>query len=381
VLLPVKLIFVTRLSVAPALLAALAASTMVFVATPLVLTPLADKFGVTVGAVGLISTAQLGGFVLSSWFAGRFLRPLRPLFITMCVIGTAANVAAAFAPNLPTLCAAVFACGLSLGLAAWFGWQAAFGNAERVGDVAVIGPLVGALGSPLVALFVDRLGLRAMYLLLAALLALPLLFSRQIDATADGPRRSTRRHPSTRAARAILIALGLITLSGSAVFVFAASIGQQRNGLSPFVVSLVYGANALAGIPTARWKGRRGPSGGWYLIISIFAFLVPAVSPTPVYVLAIIAWGACFFMGLPAAFSLLASRSNYPQERAGDAQAIMALGRVFGPLIGGAIVANEELVALGVVAGGTMALASIVLLYVERERFAVRRSAQHFTPE
>jgi MFS transporter, DHA1 family, inner membrane transport protein len=345
---------------------------VVFTATPLVLTQLADEFGITVGAVGLISTAQLGGFVVASWFAGRFLRPLRPLFISMCLIGIGSNLASSVAPNLASLCASSFVCGLTLGLAAWFGWQAAFGNPQRVGDVAVIGPIVGALGSPLVALLVDKVGIRAVYLLLAALMALPLLLSRQIDATSSVPRRAARRHPSTRAARAILVALGMITLSGSAVFVFAASIGQQRNGLSPFVVSLVYSANALAGIPAARWKGRRGPAGCWYLVISVLAFLVPAASSTLVYVVAIVAWGACFFMALPAAFWLLASRSNFPEERAGDAQAIMALGRVFGPLVGGAIVANGELVALGVVAGGVMAAASIVLLYVERERFAVR---------
>lgn len=353
---------------APALLIALAASTAVFTATPLILSPLADEFGITVGAVGLISSAQLVGFVLASWFAGRFLRPLRRLFIAMCVLGLVANLASAVAPNLASLCGARFACGISLGLAAWFGWQAAFGSAERVGDVAVIGPIVGAAGSPLIAFVVDNIGVSAVYVMLAIFMALPLFFAGQVQLDSDAPRRTFRRHPSTRAAKVILLALGMITISGSAIFIFAASIGIERNGLSPFVVSLVYSANALAGIPTARWKGRRGPSGVWFLMISAFAFLIPASSSTAIYVLSIVGWGACFFMALPAAFALLAARSNYPAERAGDAQAIMALGRVFGPLLGGALVANGELVTLGIVGGGVMGAAAMLLLYVDRGR-------------
>jgi hypothetical protein len=78
-------------------------------------------------------------------------------------------------------------------------------------------------------------------------------------------------------------------------------------------------------------------------------------------------------MGIPAAFSLLAARSNFPEERAGDAQAVMALGRVFGPLMGGALLAAGSTGALAFAASATMGSAAVLLLYIDRERFLVKR--------
>ena len=205
---------------------ALAASTLVFTATPLILRPLSVEYGITIGAVGLISTAQLAGFVLASWFAGRFLHPGRSLFVTLCIGGTAANLVSAFSPNLAVLCGARMVCGLTLGLAAWFGWHAAFCDEKRIGDLSVVGPIVGALGSPLIAVVVAQTNVRGVYLLLAGLTAFPLLLSHQVASSGSVSQRSTVRHRPTRAAVAILIALGMITLSGSAVFVFAAAIGS-----------------------------------------------------------------------------------------------------------------------------------------------------------
>jgi DHA1 family inner membrane transport protein len=81
-------------------------------------------------------------------------------------------------------------------------------------------------------------------------------------------------------------------------------------------------------------------------------------------VIAMPLWGFAFWMGIPGAFSLLAERSAYPEERAGDAQSIMALGRVFGPLIGG-ILYEVDPALLGLVAGGAMIAAAVFLLYIE----------------
>ncbi len=94
------------------------------------------------------------------------------------------------------------------------------------------------------------------------------------------------------------------------------------------------------------------------------ALLVCAVHVLGVYLVAMPLWGFAFWMGIPGAFSLLAERSAYPEERAGDAQSIMALGRVFGPLVGG-VLYEADPVALGVVAGGAMIAAAVFLLYIE----------------
>ncbi len=369
---PVRLLLALRPSVQPALLVAVAASTAVFIATPFLLPAVADEYGVTVGRAGLISTAQLAGFVLASWFGGRFLRPTRAVFVTASMLGIVANLSAAAAPTFELLLATRFVSGLSLGLTAWFAWQAAFGDAGKTGDVAVVGPLVGTLVAPTVSLLLESVGLEGLFVVLAAVAALPLLFVRDVSRRPPLAPHHTR-HAATRAAQAILLALGAITFGGSAIFVYGAAIGQELNGMSALAVSLVYSANSVASIPAARWFGRRGPAGIWFLGTAVCAVVI-GVSRDPVaFSAALIAWGFVFFMGIPAVFGLLAARSNFPEERAGDAQAVMALGRVFGPVLGGAFIAAGRVEALGVVAGAVIVSAATLLLYVDRTRFVVQR--------
>ena len=175
--------------------------------------------------------------------------------------------------------------------------------------------------------------------LLAIVTARPLLFAGQVP-TVDRLRPHRTRHAPTRAARAILVALGAITLGGSSVFVYAAAIGEELDGLSPLAVSLLFSGNALASIPSARWTGRRGPAGVWFLVTALCALTIAVARSGTLFGIALVGWGFVFFMGIPAAFTLLAARSNFPEERAGDAQAVMALGRVFGPLLGGVLYAS-----------------------------------------
>ncbi len=180
------------------------------------------------------------------------------------LIGVLANLGSAAAPTFEVLTIMRFASGLSLGFAAWIAWQAAFGDTEKTGDVAVVGPLVGMVMSPLIVFLLESIGLRWLFLTLALITATPLIWARQV-ARSDRLRPHRTRHAPTRAARAILFALGTITLGGSSVFVYSAAIGRDLDGLSPFTVSLLFSGNALAAIPSARWNGRRGPAGIWFL--------------------------------------------------------------------------------------------------------------------
>ena len=231
--------------------------------------------------------------------------------------------------------------------------------------MAVIGPLVGVLSAPAVSALVEIAGVDWLFVALAVITALPLLFSRSVPRTAS-TRPRQERHAPTRAARAILVALAMITTGGSSVFVYAAAIGNDLNGIDPFTVSLLFSANSLAGIPAAKWSGRRGPAGFWFLCTAVTALLMASVRNQFAFGFGLVMWGFVFFMATPAVFNLLASRSAYPSERAGDAQAVMALGRVFGPLIGGALIAHGSSVTLGFCAAGLMSAASITLLYVDR---------------
>jgi DHA1 family inner membrane transport protein len=157
------------------------------------------------------------------------------------------------------------------------------------------------------------------------------------------------------------------------VFVYAAAIGVELDGLTPLTVSLLFSGNALAGIPSARWTGRRGPAGLWFVLTAVCALTIAVSRSGVLFGVAMVGWGFVFFMGVPAAFSLLAARSVFPEERAGDAQAVMALGRVFGPMLGGALDAAGSTTTLGVAAATVMAVGAALLLYVDRQRFVVVR--------
>jgi len=365
--------------VRPAVLAAIASSTAVFTATPFLLRPLATEFDVSLGSMGWISATQLAGFVVASWGAGRFLRPVRWVFVTIGVLGIAANVASAFAPGLLSMSGARFVSGISLGLAAWFAWQDAFGDTEKTGDVAVAGPLVGVVLAPIITALLDRYEPDVVFFVLAVIAGSPLLLAGQVTTT-DRLRPHVTRHSSTRASKAVLVALGLVTLGGSSVFVYAAAIGTDFNGMSPVGVSLLYSANSIVAIPAAKWSGRRGPAGMWFAITAVLAVTMPSVHVPFVFGAVLVAWGFVFFMGIPAAFALLASKSQFPEERAGDAQAVMALGRVFGPLLGGVAIGSDATTRMGVSAGAIMLCAAGLMLYVDRDRFDFRTTAAPSAP-
>ena len=369
---PVRLLAAARPSVSAALLVAIASSTAVFTATPFLLSAVSDDYDVALSTAGWMSTAQLAGFVVASWVGGRFLRPVRSVFVIGTIIGVVANLASAAAPTFEILALMRFGSGVSLGFAAWIAWQAAFGDSEKTGDVAVVGPIVGVVMSPLIAAVLESVGLRWLFVVLAVITATPLIWLRQVPRV-DRLRPHRTRHAPTRAARAILVALGAITLGGSSVFVYAAAIGKDLDGLSPLTVSLLFSGNALASIPSARWTGRRGPAGIWFLATAACAMAIAASRSGVVFGIAMVGWGFVFFLGIPAAFQLLAERSSFPEERAGDAQAVMALGRVFGPIMGGAMLAAGSEITLGFAAAGAMTLGSMLLLYVDRRRFVVVR--------
>lgn len=360
---PVRVIQTLRPKVAAGVLTATAVSTIVFSATPFLVRGVSVDQQVSVSTVGIISTAQLIGFSLTTWLAGRFLRARRRMLVIAVLVGALANLASGWAPWFSFLVGARLVSGISLGLIAWIAWAEVFGNNEKTGDVAVIGPIVGTISAPIVAVVIDRSGPDLLFYGLAAIHLIPLFFIRttRLDAAA---RPKAERHRPTRAAAAILLALGLATCGGSAVFVFAGVIGQDDVGLSAFAVSLVFSANALASVPSARYRGTRKLPGLWMAVTGAMAVLVGTVHHPAAFWIALPVWGFAFWMGTPGAFVLLAERSRFPEERAGDAQSVMAFGRVVGPLIGGAMIAISPTV-LGLVGGGIMLAGGMLMVYVE----------------
>lgn len=360
---PVRALVALRPNVPALVVTATAVSTVVFTTTPFLVTGLADQFEISTGRVGLISSTQLAGFVVSSWGAGRVLRARRRIMVIAVLLGMFANAMSAVA-GFEVLLALRFVSGIALGTIAWLAWAEVFGEDERVGDVAVIGPIVGTVASPIVAAVIDVAGPSEMYLALGALHIVPLLFVRS-SRLASAERVRAERHRPRAEALAAMIALGVFTLGGSAVFIFTSSIAQGPVGMSAVMASLVFSVNSIAGIPSARFRGARRHAGIWITVTAMAAATIAIVHHPLAFTAGMVTWGFGFWMAVPAAFAVLADHSNYPAERAGDAQAYMAMGRVVGPIVGGLLYDAGPL-ALGVIGGLLMASAGGVMAVLSR---------------
>lgn len=359
---PFRLLAALRGSTEAGLMMAMAVATATFVATPLVLAGIADRFDVGTGTAGLFSAAQLGAFVVGSWVSGRFVDPSRRLFVQALVVLAIANAVSAVASVFILLVVMRAAAGLVLGVLAWLAYSQVFGDTDRTGDIAVIGPLTGVFMAPLFGVILANGDDRAVFWLLAVVALLPLV---KVPQFVVGETVETDRTKPVPQALALVAALGVVTLGGSAVFVFAGAIAADQYGMAPFVISLVFSANAAASIPSARWRGARPLAGAWLLIPALCAGFIGFFDQAPIFWAILVAWGFCFWMAVPGIYTLLSQRSRHPAERAGDAQASMAAGRALGPLVGGLLVSSGSYELLGLAGGAVIAAAVIVIVGVE----------------
>lgn len=366
---PLRLFTALRGTTETGLMMAVSVATATFVATPLILPAVAERFDVGTGTAGLFSAGQLGAFVVGSWVSGRVVEPSRQLFVSALVVLAVANVVSAIGSVFVLLVAVRALAGLALGVLTWLTYSQVFGDADRVGDIAVIGPITGVAAAPVFGALLAIEDDRAVFWVLAVLALLPLarLPHFTVADQADGERN--RAVPQ---ALLLVAALGVITMGGSAVFVFAGAIGTEQYGMDPFFVSIVFSANAAAGIPAARWRGKRPLAGAWLFVSAVSAVLLGFLDHPAVFWLLITLWGFCFWMAIPGIYALLSSRSRFPAERAGDAQASMAAGRALGPLIGGFLVSAGSYGALGITGGAIIAGGAAATVMVELLRTEMR---------
>lgn len=342
---------------------AMAISTATFVATPLVLSPLALEFDVGTGTVALFSAAQLACFVAGSSLAGRITEPSSRLFVGALIGLSIVNLASAAAPGLAVLVALRALAGVALGTLTWLAYSQVFGDADRTGDLTVVGPIAAVVASPVFGVVIETVNVRAVFVVLAVLALVPLLRIPEIQVPPVAERGG--RSPAVRAALVVIAALALATLGGSAVFVFIGALGEQQYGMSALTISLVFSANAAASIPSARYRGRRPFAGGFFLVTAACALTIGFLDQPAFMWLILIVWGAAFWAATPGAYTVLAERSRYPAERAGDAQAAMAAGRAVGPLLGGVLVSAGSFEVLSIVGASMLAVAALVIVAVE----------------
>ncbi len=354
---PVRLAYLLRPSVKAGILLAVGFSVLAFVATPFLLPEIADHYEVSLSVASLIGVSQLGGFVIATWGAGRCLQPREPVFVGALAAAAAANLVSAVMPPFALLVGLRLVSGVALGLLGWYGWVQAFGDDRRMGDVAAAGPVVGVVAAPLVSALLDSGGPRLVFAALGGVSLIPLAFGYRSEVR-ELPRPRVRNR-AVPAARLILVCVALFTLGGSAVFVYAVVLGTGGPGLSVPAIATAFSLNALVGIPAARLRASRKMPSHWMAATAVCAVILATASRPLLFLGALVVWGFFFWMAIPAVFELLASRSRYPEERVGDAQALMAAGRAAGPLLGGLLIDAAGTTVLGLVGSGLMAAAAI----------------------
>ena len=145
--------------------------TLVFIATPFLITGLSEQGNINEPCWTHLEHPTLG-FVIGSWGSGRVFRPRRKLLVAAVLLGVIANVGS----GLVEFCLFVgFRFVNGLASAPSHGSRAeVFGDDSRTGDIAVIGPTVGTIGSPAVGMFLDRFGTDTLFIALGVLHLVPL---------------------------------------------------------------------------------------------------------------------------------------------------------------------------------------------------------------
>ncbi len=333
-----------------------------YAATPFLIPVIAERYGVSEGAVGAVSVAQVGAFAAANFILPRLLTPNGRILRIAAACLLILNVASAV-PNIYGVLVAIrLVAGFAAGAMTWLTWTSAMQERTSMAAVASTGPVTVLVGAPLVA-FVAAHGDRAVYLLLA-LAAIPAVL---LTAQVTGERRTRGLLSRSRSNRILLAALAGTTLFGSALFINETLVARDIHGLSSLAASFAFSLNAAGGLLGARLSSRhRRP--GW-MIASIAPATVMTVMGPPVFSFIGMAWwGFAFWMSIPGIMQMLSDRSLSPSERAGDAQGLMAVGRSLGPVLGGAFVDAGSLVTLAVVSAVGLTASGAMVIGVQEGR-------------
>lgn len=359
---PVRQVLSVRKGLAPGLLVGAASVSAMFAATPLLIPELITDLDVPVRAVGLISSVQVAFFALASFLGGRLLSGSRRLLRGALLASVAANLLSAFAPTFGVLLGVRAVAGTAAGIVNWLAWRHASQHPAAMGTVASIGPATAAVASVLFGWIILTSGYPGAYLALGVLPLLAVLLPISVD---GAPKVGKDVSPS-KSNRLLLAALGIMTLFGSALFIYSGAYVGASRGAPEWLLAWSLAANAVAGIIGARFPMSSG--GLWFLATALSALVMGVAGNVWVAATGMVLWGLFFWFSVPAVLRLIEDYSGRAGERSGDAQATMAVGRVIGPLLGGAILASSDIRVLGFVAAGGMATGALLILVVERYR-------------
>ena len=358
---PVRQALSLRASFPPGLLASAAVVSVMFAASPFLLPEFIREFGISVGASGRYSSVQVATFAVASLGAGRLMSPSRRILTTATLVLVVANLASAFTPDYTSLVLTRGLAGLAAGTVNWVAWGEVARKPSAMGRVAAIGPVAGALASLVYGPLIDGWGRQGVFIMLAALGVVAACLPVAIAAG----ERIGRKVSRSRSNRVLLIGAAGLTLFGSAVFIYA-GVKMDQIGAPTWMLTFGLTGNALAGLLGTRFTAKR--VWPWFLAIALSAALATIPDEPWLVIVGLLLWGFAFWLAVPRVLRLLEERSDRPGERTGDAQGIMAAGRVAGPALGGGLEAAGGFALLGLVATAGLAGSGAAIGAVERYR-------------
>ena len=360
---PTRLAYALRPQAPIGILAAAAAVQLLFGATPFLIPEVAARYGVSEGLAAGISVAQVSAFAVVNLAMPRLLAPTGKVLKWSALLLVIANVLSALPEQFWMLVGFRMLSGLAAGTLTWVVWADAMRKPRSLAGVASAGPVTALVSAPLLSALAG-IGDQAVFLALAVA-ALPAVFIR-VDTGVN--EKASGVVSRSRSNRVLLMALLLLTFFGSSLFVFVAIAARETLGLTPFIASFAYSLNAATGLLGARLSSRHRRPGWWLLTMGPAVYLSAAGGQVWLMFLGMAWWGFAFWMGVPGVLKMLAARSLQPDERAGDAQALMAFGRAAGPVLGGGLADAGAFVALAVVAGIGSSAAGAMVIGVQEGR-------------
>ena len=355
---PIRALVSLRRGAPVALIVGASAVSFLFAATPFLIPEVADRFGVSLGTAGLISSVQVLGFAVSVFVAGRRLSPSRSGLVVAALTGVACDSASALVASFPALLGLRLAAGAAAGLLTWLAWADAMRSPRSMRDVAAVGPLTVLVAAPLLAWVASAGGDRAVYLLLAGSMVFPAIVPVHF---LSEPMRGRRKMSPSRSNLVLLAGLGILTMAGSALFVFLGAFAELKAGLTAVGMSIGFSVNALAGLIGARLRWRPHHAWPWLVLVAGSAASIVLFPGAPAYYIGMFGWGFAFWMAVPTVLGRVVEWSLAPDERVGDAQSVMALGRAAGPSVAAVLVGNGKFGGLAVFAGtGLLTSAGVV---------------------
>ena len=359
---PSRILYGGRQGAPLALIASTAAVTLLFAATPFLITPLSEHYGISEGVAGSISVAQVGAFAAVNFIFPRVLRPSGRLLRAAAIALVLLNLLSVFAGIYSVLLLIRVLAGAAAGTMTWLTWSNAMRRKSSMSSIAATGPMTALIAALLMAAL-SGWGIQAVY----AALALATVPAAVLWAPISGRKRARGVISGSRSNRILLAALFALTFFGSALFINQTIVARDIHGLTAFASSIAFSMNAAGAIVGARLSTRnRHP--GWFLASIGPAALLTVVGPSWMFYIGMTWWGFSFWMGVPGVLQMLVDRSLEPSERAGDGQGVMALGRAVGPALGGAFVDAGALVALAATSAAGIAAAGATVIGVKEGR-------------